>query len=106
MATSTIINPNRMGNMYFSSPYINVSTKFYIPSVYRGMLIITDSSAVRCGIYNVVSTNTGIVYIKEVSSATDVTLSTETNALLITISNGSRQLFSIGNAPNAFTVIQ
>lgn len=70
--------------------YINGETTFAIPSSYRGILKILDSTVERCGLYFVVSIGSGAVATGAIKAATGISITEGTNTLTITPTTGTR----------------
>ena len=97
MASGTIFNHNVVSNIYFKRRDVSSGNQFTIPSGYRGILAVTDSTQNRNGLYILFSTGGGVVGYKPIQSAEDFTLITATNKLTITLSAGTRTIFVAGN---------
>ena len=73
------------------------SDKFDVPNGYRGVLVISDATATRCGMYIVVSNVNGVVTVVPVVSGSGLTLSTATNKLTIAKSASTVRYFQLSN---------
>lgn len=71
---------------------INAARTFTISNGYRGIMYITDSTISRCGEYFVVSNNSGLVSLRAVLEASDITITADTNALTLTPTDGTRSI--------------
>lgn len=64
---------------------------FTVPSGFRGVLVLTDSTEARCGIYIVATTGLGLWVVRPVIEASGVSIDTSTAyKMTITPNNGSR----------------
>lgn len=70
---------------------VGTATTFTVPSGYRGVLYVTDSSPDRCGEYAVYCTGAGAVGYRTLSEAAGITIDTSTaNKLTLTTASGTR----------------
>ena len=88
------LNSNLSGVKMFAMD-VSSSRTFFVSDSYRGMLIITDSSLSRSGIYLVGVTGTGACSVKAVSIPDDTVITTGTNSLAINPTIGSRRILFI-----------
>ena len=90
----SVLNSNLSGVKMFAMD-VSSSRTFFVSDSYRGMLIITDSSLSRSGIYLVGVTGTGACSVKAVSIPDDTVITTGTNSLAINPTIGSRRILFI-----------
>lgn len=93
-----------MSGIAFSKATIGTETKaFTVGSNYRGTLFVYDSGPQRNGVYNVFSTGSGVVDIKPISAASDITIDTSVaSKISLTAASGTRVVAFLtvqGNVP-------
>ena len=62
---------------------------------YRGIMFVTDSTTANCGVYIIATTGAGTVMRSDIKAASDLTFSTGTGTLTMTVTSGTRNVLMI-----------
>ena len=93
--------------MSFSGPYTasqSAGVVFVIPNNYRGIVTVHDSNENRNGLYMVFATGNGVIGVKAVSTASDITVVTSyANRVRLNPTSGSR-VISVINVQGTATI--
>lgn len=95
---------SKMSGIAFSKATVSTVAKTFTLGVnYRGTLFVYDSSPPRNGIYMVYSTGSGVVEMKAISAASDITIDTSVaSEITFTAPSGTRIIVFLttqGNVP-------
>ena len=80
---------NALNNKQVSYTLNDSSTTFNIPNGYRGLIIVSDSSTDRDGMWFLHGTGAGGIGTKEVVSSSIITFATATHKLIVNVSSGT-----------------
>lgn len=84
---------NALASLGIHKTILSAAKTITVPNNYRGLLIITNTTANDNGMYIITTTGTGVLITKAISAASNITIDTSTaNSLKLTPSSGTRTI--------------